>query len=63
MTVSVICVAVWVPTDADYFWSLCSIGFIGLTVVLHALELLKGGSDRSTSAPGVTSRLLSGRSA
>ena len=48
VTVSVICVAIWAATGADYFWPLWPIGFIGLTVVLHALELLKGGSDRST---------------
>ena len=47
VTVSVICVAVWAATGADYFWPLWPIGFIGLTVVLHAVDLLKGGSDRS----------------
>jgi Domain of unknown function (DUF1707)/2TM domain len=50
LTVSVICVAVWATTGADYFWPVWPIGFIGLTVVLHALELLKGGPDRSTCA-------------
>lgn len=49
LTVSVICVAVWAATGADYFWPVWPIGFIGLTVVLHALELLKGGPGRSTS--------------
>jgi len=48
LTVSTICVAVWAATGADYFWPLWPIGFIGLTVVLHALELLKGAPGRST---------------
>ena len=47
VTVSVICVAVWAATGADHFWPLWPIGIIGLTVVLHAVDLLKGGSDHS----------------
>ena len=47
VTVSVICVAVWAATGADYFWPLWPIGILGLTVVLHAVDLLKGGSDQS----------------
>jgi hypothetical protein len=46
VTVSVICVAIWAATGADYFWPLWPIGIIGLTVILHGLDLLKGGSDR-----------------
>ena len=38
-------VVVWAATGADYFWPLWPIG-IGLTVVLHALELLGSGEDR-----------------
>jgi hypothetical protein len=44
LTVSTITVVVWAATGADYFWPLWPIGIIGLTVVLHGLELLKGGS-------------------
>jgi uncharacterized protein DUF1707/2TM domain-containing protein len=47
VSVSVICVAIWAATGADYFWPLWPIGFIGLTVVLHVVDLLKGGSDQS----------------
>ena len=47
VTVSVITTAVWAATGADYFWPLWPIGIIGLTVVLHSLELLKGSSDQS----------------
>ncbi|MBE2315453.1 DUF1707 domain-containing protein [Solirubrobacter sp. CPCC 204708] len=50
ITVSVICLAVWAATGADYFWPLWPIAFIGLTVVLHGLEVLKCAPDRSTSA-------------
>ncbi|MDA0182299.1 DUF1707 domain-containing protein [Solirubrobacter phytolaccae] len=50
LTVSTITVAVWAATGADYFWPVWPIGFIGLTVVLHALELLKDGPGRSTCA-------------
>jgi hypothetical protein len=48
MTVTVITVAIWAATGADYFWPLWPIGIVGLTVILHALEVLKGGSDRPT---------------
>jgi len=48
VAVSVITTAVWAATGADSFWPLWPIGIIGLTVLLHALELLKGSSDQST---------------
>jgi hypothetical protein len=47
VSVSVICVAIWAATGADYFWPLWPIGIMGLTVVLHLIDLLKGGSDQS----------------
>ena len=48
LTVSVITTAVWAATGADFFWPVWPIGIIGVTVILHALELLKGSSDQST---------------
>jgi hypothetical protein len=46
VSVAVITIAIWAATGADYFWPMWPIGIIGVTVVLHVVDLLKGGSDR-----------------
>jgi hypothetical protein len=39
--VAVITTAIWAATGADYFWPMWPIGIIGITVVLHLIDLLK----------------------
>jgi len=53
LTVSVICLAIWVATGADYFWPMWPMFFIGLTVALHGVSLLTGkGEDDATGELG-----------
>jgi hypothetical protein len=48
VSVAVITTAIWAVTGADYFWPIWPIGIIGVTVILHVVDLLKGGSDQRT---------------
>jgi hypothetical protein len=49
VAVSVICIAIWAATGADYFWPLWPMLGYGFTLILHAVSLLTNGPDRSRS--------------